>query len=103
MNKSLVIKNKFYLFLSFLISFFLLIYLIYFLVNGERGLISYFKLNNQNLLYSNNLNKLNKINDYYLDRIKRLQPNTIDIDYLEEILRKNTGFLKENEILVILE
>ena len=103
MNKSVVIKNKFYLYFSFLFSFFLLIYLIYFLINGDRGLINYFKLNNQNILYSKNLNNLNKINDYYLDRTKRLQPNTIDIDYLEELLRKNTGFLKENEILVILE
>ena len=75
----------------------------YFLINGQRGLIAYFKLFNLNKKHSEQLNTLNLENVYLLDRIKRLQPNTVDLDYLEEKLRKNTGFLKDNEIVVVFD
>ena len=78
MNKSLVLKNKFYFYLSFLLTFFLFVYLLYFLVNGERGLLKYFNLKNLNIQYNQQYISLTKNNEYYLDRIKRLQPNTID-------------------------
>ena len=41
--------------------------------------------------------------DLSLDRIKRLQPNTIDLDYLDETFRKVTGFTSENETVIIIE
>ena len=44
-----------------------------------------------------------KENEFYLDRIKRLQPNTIDLDYLDETFRKVTGFTSENETVIIIE
>ena len=70
MNKSLVLKNKFYFYFSFLFMFFLFIYLLYFLINGDRGI---------------------------------LQPNTIDLDYLDETFRKVTGFSGENQTVIIME
>ena len=103
MNKSVVLKNKFYLFISFLFTFFLFVYLLYFLVNGQRGLINYFQLKSQNTKHMIEINKLKITNNYYLDRTKRLQPNTIDLDYLEEKLRKNTGLVKNNEVVVIFD
>ena len=103
MNKSLVLKNKFYFYLSFLFIFFLFIYLLYFLVNGDRGILQYFKLKSLNKIYQIEYSNLNEKNDYYLDRIKRLQPNTIDLDYLDETFRKVTGFTSENETVIIME
>ena len=103
MNKSLVFKNKFYLFLSFIFVFFLFLYLIYFLLNGQRGIIGYMKLKNLNNQYSSELNEYKYKNDYLIDRIARLQPNTLDLDYLEEKLRKNTGYIKNNEIDIIID
>jgi len=103
MNKSLVYKNKFYLFISFVFSFFLFLYLIYFLINGQRGIFTYFKLMNLNTIYSEQFNNLDLHNKLLMDRIKRLQPNTIDLDYLEEKIKKNTGFVKDNEIVVIFD
>ena len=103
MNKSLVYKNKFYLFFSYLFAFFLFLYLLYFLINGPRSIFTYFKLKNLNISYSEQLNNLDEKNKFFIDRIKRLQPNTIDLDYLEEKLRKNTGFSKNNEIVVIFD
>jgi len=103
MNKSVVLKNKFYLFFSFLFTFFLFVYLLYFLVNGQRGLIKLFQLKNQNLEYSKTLIKLSDENNNYLNRIERLTPNTIDLDYIEEKLRKNNDLLKKNEFIVVFD
>ena len=102
MNKSLVLKNKFYFYLSFLFTFFLFVYLLYFLINGERGLLKYFSLKNLNAEYNEQYMSLKKENEFYLDRIKRLQPNTIDLDYLDETFRKVTGFTSENETVIII-
>ena len=103
MNKSLVLKNKFYFYLSFLFSFFLFIYLLYFLVNGERGLLKYFSLKNLNAQYQDQYISLKNENELYLDRIERLQPNTIDLDFLDETFRKVTGFTSENETAIIMK
>ena len=103
MNKSLVYKNKFYLFFSFVFAFFLFLYLMYFLINGPISIFTYFKLKNLNISYSEQFNNLNEQNNFFIDRIKRLQPNTLDLDYLEEKLRKNTGFSKKNEIVVVFD
>ena len=103
MNKSLVLKNKFYLFFSFIFSFFLFLYLIYFVINGQRGIVNYFKLKNSNNYHINELEILNQDNALLLNKIERLQTNSIDLDYLEEKLRKNTGLAENNEITVIFD
>ena len=103
MNKSLILKNKIVLFLSFLITFFIFIYLVYFLINGQRGLLKYFYLTKQAEEYSQTLAKLKTENNYYLDRTKRLQANTIDLDYLDEQVRKKLGLIDKNEIVIILD
>ncbi len=103
MNRSLVLKNKIYFYFSFLFTFFLFIYLLYFLINGDRGILQYFKLNSLNEIYKSELLNLNHSNEYYLDRISRLQPNTIDLDYLDQIYREVTGYSDNNEVIVIMK
>ena len=103
MNKSLAIKNRFYLFISLVFSFFFFLYLLYVLINGERGLISYYKIKNQTLFYEEKIADLEYKNSYLIDRITRLQPNSIDLDYLDETFRKVTGFSGQNETVIIME
>ena len=103
MNKSVILKNKIILYLSFLITFFIFIYLVYFLINGQRGLLKYFYLNNQAIEYNQTLANLNAENNYYMDRIKRLKPNTIDLDFLDEQARKKLGLIDKNEIVIIFD
>ena len=103
MNKSLILKNKIVLYLSFLITFFIFIYLVYFFVNGQRGLLKYFYLTKQAEEYNNTLANLKAENNYYIDRTKRLQPNTIDLDYLDEQARKKLGLIDKKEIVIILD
>ena len=103
MNKSLALKNKLYLFFSLVFVFLIFLYLIYFLIDPEKGIISYYKLKNQQLIYKTQVNELKIKNDLFTDRTTRLQPNTIDLDYLEEQLRLKTGYIAENEILITIE
>ena len=103
MNKSVILKNKIILYLSFLLTFFIFIYLTYFLINGQRGLLKYFYLNNQAINYNQTLANLKAENSYYTDRIKRLKPNTLDFDYLDEQAKKKLGLIDKNEIVIIFD
>ena len=102
MNKSLILKNKIVLYLSFVITFFIFIYLVYFFINGQRGLLKYLYLVKQAEEYNHTLANLKAENDYYIDRTKRLQPNTVDLDFLDEQARKKLGLIDKNEIVIIL-
>ena len=103
MNKSLALKKKLYLFFSFIISFFIFLYLFYFLIYADRGIISYYNLKKHNEELHTKLNKLKISNDFLLDRIQRLQPNTIDLDFLDEKVREKIGFSNTNEIIIVFE
>jgi len=103
MNKSVILKNRIILYLSFLVTFFIFIYLVYFLIYGQRGLLEYFYLSKKNQEYNQLLTKLTLENDYLSDRIERLQPNTVDLDFLDEQVRKKLGLIDKNEIVIILD
>ena len=100
MNKSLALKKKISLFLLLVISFFIFFYLFYFLINGDRGIISYLKVSKINHNLNINLTKLEKSNNYLIDRINRLKTNSLDLDFLDEKIRENTGFIDSDEILI---
>ena len=103
MNKSLVIKNKIYLFSLLVFSFVLFLYLSYFLMTAERGVISFYKIKNKNIFYENELLLLNNINTELEDKISRLNPDTLDLDYLDQQIRFKTGFVAKNELVVVLD
>ena len=96
MNKSLALKNKLYLFLLLILTLSIFAYLLYFLINGERGIISFFKIKNLNNDYKIVLSNLQNKNDFFADRIKRLKSNSLDLDYLEESIIEKTGHLNED-------
>ena len=100
MNKSLALKKKISLFLLLIISFFVFFYLFYFLINADSGIISYFKVNKINQNLDTKLAKLEKSNNYLVDRIDRLKTNSLDLDFLDEKIRENTGFLDSDEVLI---
>ena len=103
MNKSVVLKNRIILYFSFLITFFIFLYLVYFLFYGQRGLLQYFYLSKQNQEYNDTLAQLTSENQYMSNRIKKLQPNTVDLDFLDEQIRNKLGLIDKNEIVIILD
>ena len=92
------IKKNYFL----LISTFLILYFFFNLLDGERGLFSYFK-KNEILL------NLTKEEASLRDRIKDLEfknsllSDNLDLDYVETLLREKFLFGKEGETLYIIK
>ena len=83
-----------------LISIFLFLYIALNLIDGERGLISYFKKQN----YIEQLNMEKKILTKELISVEKknnLLTDNIDIDYLETLYRKKFMVGKINEKVFI--
>ena len=59
------------------------------------------KLKDLNYNYTEKLHSLNKKNIFLKDRITRLQPNTIDLDYLETLYRQKFMVGKKNEEIFV--
>ena len=85
-----------------LISTFFIIYFLFNLLDGERGLFSYLKKKNllQNLK-NDEIELKNKITD--LNFKNSLLSENIDLDYIETLIRKKFLFGKEGETLYILK
>ena len=92
------IKNNYFL----LIFIFLLLYFLFNLLSGQRGLISYFdKRETLKNLKDEKLSLINQIND--LDFKNSLLSDNLDLDYVEILIRERFLFGKKNEKIYILE
>jgi cell division protein DivIC len=91
------IKKNYFL----LISTFLILYFFFNLLDGERGLFSYFK--KKEILISLQIeedNLINKINN--LEFKNSLLSDKLDLDYIETLIRDKFIFGKESESLYII-
>ena len=92
------IKNNYLL----LIFIFLLLYFLFNLLSGQRGLISYFdKKETLKNLKNEEISLINQIND--LDFKNSLLSINLDLDYVEILIRERFLFGKKNEKIYILE
>ena len=92
------IKNNYFL----LIFIFLLLYFLFNLLSGQRGLISYFdKKETLKNLKNEELSLINQIND--LDFKNSLLSDKLDLDYVEILIRERFLFGKKNEKIYILK
>ena len=94
---------KQFLFDSILLIFiFLLLYFLFNLLSGQRGLISYFdKKETLKKLKNEELSLINQIND--LDFKNSLLSDNLDLDYVEILIRERFLFGRKNEKIYILE
>ena len=92
------IKNNYFL----LVFIFLLLYFLFNLLSGQRGLISYFdKKETLKNLKNEELSLINQIND--LDFKNSLLSDNLDLDYVEILIRERFLFGKKNEKIYILK
>ena len=92
------IKNNYFL----LISTFLILYFLFNLLSGQRGLISYFeKKQTLDKLQKKELLLIRQIND--LDLKNSLLSDNLDLDYVESLIRERFLFGKKNEKIYILK
>ena len=85
-----------------LISTFLILYFFFNLLDGERGLFSYFK-KKEVLIYLQNkeIDLTNKIKDFEFKN--SLLSDKLDLDYVETLIREKFLFGKEGETLYIIK
>ena len=93
-----IIKKNFFL----SISTFLILYFLFNLLDGERGLLSYLKkkqllinLQNKELLLSNKIKNLESKNSLLTDNV--------DLDFIEILIREKFLFGKKEETLYIIK
>ncbi len=92
------IKKNYFL----LISTLLILYFFFNLLDGERGLFSYFKKKEVLInLKDEEINLSYKIKD--LEFKNSLLSDNIDLDYVETLIRKKFLFGKEGETLYIIK
>mgnify|MGYP001158492696 FL=1 len=91
------IKKNYFL----LISTFLVLYFFFNLLEGERGLFSYFKKRDILMnLQNDETNLSNKIKN--LEFKNSLLSDKLDLDYIETLIREKFLFGKEGETLYII-
>ena len=93
-----IIKKNFFL----SISTFVILYFLFNLLDGERGLLSYLKkkqllinLQNKELLLSNKIKNLESKNSLLTDNV--------DLDFIEILIREKFLFGKKDESLYIIK
>ena len=93
-----IIKKNFFL----SISTFLILYFLFNILDGERGLLSYLKkkqslinLQNEELLLSNKIKNLESKNSLLTDNV--------DLDFIEILIREKFLFGKKEESLYIIK
>ena len=93
-----IIKKKYFI----LLSTFFFLYFFFNLLDGERGLISYFEKKQILEELKNQKNELTyKINN--LEIKNSLLTDNLDLDYIETLIRKKFLFGKNGETLFIIK
>ncbi len=80
-----------------------LCYFAYHALVGDQGLARWTQLQKNEKALSAELLELRAEKQEIKDRIKRLRPETLDLDYVEEIARKKLAYAREDEYLVVVE
>ena len=91
------IRNNYFL----LVSTFLILYFLFNLLTGQRGLISYFeKKQNLDILEKNKMYLIQQIND--LEFKNSLLSDNLDLDYIETLIRERFLFGEKNETIYMI-
>jgi cell division protein FtsB len=76
-------------------------YFLFHTIEGDRGLLSMFHLQDEVNVAQGRLDGLQKQRSALEHRVKLMQPDNLDPDLLDEESRKMLGYSKPNEIVVL--
>ena len=77
----------------------LLIYFLFHAINGERGVLSFFRLSNKFEKLHAELEAVRADRIQLEHKVNLLRSNSLDLDLLEEQSKKLLGFARKNEIV----
>jgi cell division protein FtsB len=87
----------------YLLIFAAVLYFSYHIINGNRGLLTMFQLRQELQKAAEELTFLQAERDNLERKIRYLHPHHLDLDFLDEIARKELGLIKEDEMLIIVD
>ena len=78
-------------------------YLTYHALNGDKGIYAYLVESRKQAQLESELAAVTQERQRMDRRVAQLQPNNLDLDLLDEQMRRRMGLAREGELLVILE
>lgn len=78
----------------------LLIYFVYHLIQGERGLLAWGRLKQQITVAEQKLNTVKEEQQSLEKRVQLLRPDSLDADMLEEQAKEKLNFVRKDEIII---
>ena len=79
----------------------MIVYVTYHALQGERGLIAFWQLHGQVMHAQQIHNQLRYTKDRLQNRVKLLNPNSLDADMLEERVRFMLGYSRADETIIL--
>lgn len=83
-----------------LIAVTLVIYFVYHLIQGERGVLSWMRLNQRITVAEKRLDEVQVEQNALEQRVHLLRPDSLDPDMLEERARVVLNFARKDEIII---
>lgn len=83
-----------------IIAISLMVYFIYHMIQGERGLLSWRRLSHKIELAEDKLQKVQKEQSQLEQRVQLMRPNSLDPDMLEEQAREKLNFARKDEVII---
>lgn len=71
------------------------------LFDGERGLISFWKLQDNQVELHKELVRLQNVREDMQKTVLKLSSKSVDGDYLDELVRKQLGFVGDNDLIIL--
>jgi len=87
--------------LASIFSFSLFFYFAFYLVHGDMGYFAMRGAENKLEQVKTDYNKIKKERILLENRVKRLRPESLDLDMLDERSRAVLGFVKPDEIIIV--
>lgn len=83
---------------------FLMLFYTYFqLLTGDRNINTWYVLSQNISSLEKDIFYLEQERDQWRLKVNRLKTATLDADYVEELIRRNTPMMRENEVLVLID
>lgn len=80
--------------------FFLMVYFIYHLIQGQYGLLSWKRLQQHSEALTHKKELIEEQNTLLQDKVNRLKPDQLDLDYVEELVREKVGVYHLDDLIV---
>ena len=72
-------------------------YLVYQMMSGDRGFLALFKLSEKHRVLEKNINNLDDQKQSFEKKVYMLKPESLNLDLLDEQVRRRLGYSKDGE------